>query len=180
MVRSMDSSTLAVSQSSFAVVTFIVAPALLTNASSVLAMSTINRMLRTRDRMSQLYADSEKGGQDAIGCEHLMRLTDRVERQALMLLTALRWVYVALGSFVAATLVTLLAAVLEHLGVPGWSRSFTFGGMLLGISGVTGLICGCVNLFRTTKLSMSNIAEEAMLIRERQAQRKAEHPPGQC
>ncbi len=40
------------SQSPFAVVAFIVAPAMLTNASSVLAMSSINRMLRTRDRMS--------------------------------------------------------------------------------------------------------------------------------
>ena len=38
--------------SPFAVLTFIVAPAILTNATSVLAMSTINRMLRTRERMS--------------------------------------------------------------------------------------------------------------------------------
>jgi hypothetical protein len=34
-------------QSPFAALTFVAAPAILTNASSVLAMSAINRMLRT-------------------------------------------------------------------------------------------------------------------------------------
>jgi len=38
----------------FAVLTFIAAPALLTNATSVLVLSTANRMLRTRDRMREL------------------------------------------------------------------------------------------------------------------------------
>ena len=42
--------------SPFAVLTFIVAPALLTNSSSVLALSTINRTLRTRERMHELFA----------------------------------------------------------------------------------------------------------------------------
>ena len=37
-------------QNPFAVLTFIVAPTILTNATSVLAMSAINRMLRTRER----------------------------------------------------------------------------------------------------------------------------------
>jgi len=42
--------------SPFAVLTFIVAHALLTNSSRVLALSTINRMLRTRERMPELFA----------------------------------------------------------------------------------------------------------------------------
>jgi len=48
-------------QSPFGALTFVAAPALLTNASSVLALSTINRMLRTRDRMHELFAKSEAG-----------------------------------------------------------------------------------------------------------------------
>jgi len=44
----------AFTRSPFAVLTFIAAPAPLTNATSVLALSTINRMLRTRDRMTEL------------------------------------------------------------------------------------------------------------------------------
>jgi len=42
-------------QNPFAALTFVAAPALLTNASSVLALGTINRMLRTRDRMHELF-----------------------------------------------------------------------------------------------------------------------------
>jgi hypothetical protein len=55
----MDVST--VLQSPFAPLTFVVAPALLTNASSVLAMSTVNRMIRAHDRMHGFFAKSEAG-----------------------------------------------------------------------------------------------------------------------
>ena len=57
----MDSNSL--TQSPFAALTFVAAAALLTNASSMLGSSTNNRMLRPRDRMSQLFVKSEAGGQ---------------------------------------------------------------------------------------------------------------------
>src|SRR5437667_8496989 len=102
----------AFTQNPFSVLTFIVAPALLTNASSVLALSTINRMLRTRDRMKELFDKSEAGGQSEVEGMRLITQVDRVEKQAVLLLQALRSVYVALGAFVSATLVTLLGASL--------------------------------------------------------------------
>lgn len=157
--------------SSFSVVTFIVAPALLTNASSVLAMSTINRMLRTRDRMAQLYAKSEEGQFPDKEREYLLRQVGRVENQALLLLRALRAIYVALGSFSAATLVTLIAAVIEQIHPEIGVQPLTGFGIVLGATGVCGLIFGSVNLFNTTRLSIANIAEEAASIRARQALR---------
>src|SRR3989442_3715669 len=90
--------------SPFAVLTFIVAPALLTNSSSVLAMSTINRMLRTRDRMHELYTASEKPDASEKDSARVLEQVTRVEHQALLLLQALRFIYVALGSFASATL----------------------------------------------------------------------------
>jgi hypothetical protein len=159
------------SQSPFAVVTFIVAPAMLTNASSVLAMSTINRMLRTRDRMGQLYARSEGETLSDQESAHLIVQVDRVERQALFLLRGLRAIYVALGAFAAATLVTLLAAVIEQTHVLMWFRPLTGLGIVLGIIGVGGLIFSTVSLFHATRLSLANISEEASMIRERQAAR---------
>lgn len=160
-------------QSPFAVVTFIVAPALLTNASSVLAMSTTNRMLRTRDRMSELYAKSEEGSLTDAESAHLIGQVERVENQALLLLVALRAIYVALGAFAAATLVTLLAAVIEQAHIPAWIQPLTGLGILLGIVGVSGLITSTVNLFRATRLSLANLSEEAAIIRERQMERTA-------
>src|SRR5688572_31397613 len=100
----MDATSL--SQNPFAVLTFIAAPAILTNASSVLAMSTINRMLRARERMHQLLTEAENS--TLYRGANLLELVSRAERQGILLLDAMRWIYVSLGAFAAATFVTLL------------------------------------------------------------------------
>jgi hypothetical protein len=97
---------------------------------------------------------------------------NRVERQAMLLLGALHWIYVALGSFAAASLVTLVGAVSGELGSEIFMRIVVGIGLLLGFAGVMGLIGGCVNLFHATRLSLVNIREEAELIRARQEQLK--------
>ncbi len=162
-------------QNPFGVLTFIVAPAILTNATSVLAMSTINRMLRTRDRMHELLKESADPAtaQDA----KFVEKTNRVEQQALLLLKALHWIYVALGAFAAAALVTLLGALFGALEHETLIRVIIGAGLLLGFAGVAGLIGGCVNLFHATQLSLVNIREEAALIRARQ-ERQGNAIPG--
>ena len=157
-------------QNPFAVLTFIVAPAILTNATSVLAMSTINRMLRTRERMQQLYARSEDSTKFRGAA--FVEQVNRVEKQAIHLLSALRWIYTALGAFAAASLVTLLGAVAGQLGNELFMGIVVGAGLLLGVLGVAGLVGGCLNLLHATQLSLMNIREEAALIRARQEQQK--------
>ena len=157
----------------FAVLTFIAAPAILTNATSVLALSTINRMLRTRDRMLELLKESETG---AVQRPNFLEQVNRVERQSALLLSALHWIYVGLGAFAAASLVTLLGAVGGQFGQEIVTRIVIGLGLLLGFTGVGGLIGGCVNLFKATQLSLLNIQEEAELIRTRQAKFKTLPP----
>src|SRR5438552_11762341 len=163
--------TISLTQSPFAVLTFIAAPALLTNASSVLALSTINRMLRTRDRMKELFAKSQADAEP--DATRLVGQVDRVEKQAVLLLRALRSIYVALGAFSGATLVTLLGAGLAPFQGALWFRLLAGLGVGLGFVGVGGLVFGSFNLFQATQLSLLNIREEAALIRERQATRRA-------
>ena len=166
-------------QSPFAVLTFIAAPAVLTNAASVLAMSTTNRMLRTRDRMTELLEQSQAGLKSTSDPRRLIGQVSRVERQASLLLGALRWIYVALGSFAAASLVTLLGAALGHWEAAGWFHGLIGCGLLLGFVGVGGMVSGCWNLLRTTQLSLENIQEEADLIRKQQERlRQSLSPPG--
>lgn len=153
----------------FAVLTFIAAPAILTNATSVLAMSTINRMLRARDRMHELFKESENTSK-LLG-DKFIEQVNRVERQAAMLLSAMRWVYTALGAFVLTTLMTLAGAVAGQFGSQTLMRAIIGAGLLLGVVGVTGLVGGCVNLFHTTQLSLMNIHDEAEAIRARQHRR---------
>ena len=163
----------AVAQSPFAALTFVAAPALLTNASSVLALSTINRMLRTRDRMHELFAKSEKGGQSAVEAARLIAQVNRVEKQASLLLLSLRSIYVALAAFACATLVTLLGAGLAPLqGGAFWLHWLAGVGVGLGLLGVGGLVLGCLTLFQATQLSLLNIQDEATVIREQQTTRR--------
>jgi hypothetical protein len=165
----------ALTQSPFAVLTFIAAPALLTNSSSVLALSTTNRMLRTRDRMKELFMESERGAQSDSQREWLITQVERVEKQGVLLLNGLRSIYVALGAFAAATLVTLLGAALFSLQEALWFRLLAALGVVLGFIGVGGLIFGTANLFRATQLSMAGMRDEAGLIRESQG-KKIQNP----
>jgi hypothetical protein len=158
-------------QSPFAALTMIVAPAMLTNASCVLAMSTINRMLRTRERMRELLAESEQENRAASDVERAARQVDRVERQATLLMGAVASIYVALGSFALATLVSLLGAVFVSFPEQWLFRVFGAIGFTLGVIGVTGLVFGCARLFHATRLSLLNIREEGEVIRERRRQR---------
>ncbi len=153
-------------QNPFAVLTFIVAPAILTNATSVLAMSTVNRMLRTRQRMHELFDKSEQSA--VFQGEEFSEQVNRTEKQGVLQLQAMRWIYVALGAFAAATLLTLLGAVAGHWTGISVVRVIVGISLVLGFAGVSGLIFGCMNLFRATRLSLKNISEEAALIRARQ------------
>jgi hypothetical protein len=157
--------------SPFAALTLIVAPAMLTNASCVLAMSTINRMLRTRERMRELLKESEADGAPLEDVARNTRQVDRVERQAVLLMGALGSIYVALGSFALATLVSLLGAAFATTENPGPFRVLAMMGFVLGFVGVTGLVIGSARLFHATQLSLLNIREEAEAIRRRRLER---------
>ena len=162
-----------VAHSPFAALTMIVAPAMLTNASCVLAMSTINRMLRTRERMRELLHESEDESQPTEDAERTARHVDRVERQATLLMSALGSIYVALGSFALATLVSLLGGAFVSVAGPMFFRVVAALGFILGVIGVTGLVAGCARLFHATQLSLLNIREEAEVIRKRRVERAA-------
>lgn len=151
-------------QSPFAPLTFVVAPALLTNASSVLAMSTVNRMIRAHDRMHGFFAKAEAGELS----DFFLAQVDRVEKQAALLLRALHSIYVALAAFACATLVTLLGAALLPIAGATEIRLLAGFGVGLGFVGIGGLVVGCLNLFRATYLSVLNIHDEAGAIRQRQ------------
>lgn len=164
--------------SPFTVLTFIAAPALLTNATSVLAMSTTTRMLRTRDAMAQLLRRSEGHNLTGEDADRMVAQVNRTEKQAGLLLGALGAIYLALGSFSGATLVTLIGAAMAEFGFKPY---LAYVGVGLGAFGVVFVIIGSLRLFQATQLSIANIHEEAKLIRTRYAHNLSEldeNPPG--
>lgn len=157
-----------ITQSPFSVVTFIAAPALLTNATSVLAMSTISRMLSTRDQMRDMHAKSQEGKLPQKEAARFLEKVNRVERQADLLLRSLHAIYIALAAFAGATLVTLLGAGTATFKEVLILNVLVAVGIGLGFVGVGGLVVGCSKLFQATQISLVNIRDEAAQIREHQ------------
>src|SRR5258708_11805316 len=96
----------------FGILTFIVAPAILTNASSVMALGTSNRFARAIDRaraLSSLIEGKDNDPDPEIALR--IRQLRVAERRVLLLVRALTAFYLSVGAFAAASLVSLLGAV---------------------------------------------------------------------
>jgi hypothetical protein len=152
-----------VTTSPFALLSLIAAPAVLTNAASVLALSTSNRFLRASERLRGLTARYDH----ALAPEAralVVKQLQRVEKQASMLLTALRAAYVGIGSFVSASLISILGAGVE-VSPFHWAFGLFAGlALVVGVVGAGGMVWACVNLLGATRLAMLNMSDEAELI----------------
>ncbi len=152
----------------FAVLSLIAAPAVLTNASSVLALSTSNRFLRAAERIRAVSEKLERC-RTPEEKQMLLKQVERIEKQAVLLLRALRGVYVSLGAFAGASLISIVGAALPATPLGRYEAVVVAVALVVGVIGAFGLISACLNLFHATRLSMTNISEEAALIRERES-----------
>lgn len=152
----------------FAILTLIVAPAILTNASSVLSLSTSNRLARATDRareVGQRLLDA--GAADDPLTPVRLRQLDRLQRRSVLLLSSLRLFYLALGFFAATAIVSLLGAALQRMFQ---SESHLLLQVLLWLSAASGsvavgsIIAGCTLLLRETGLAVQNIQDEAAVV----------------
>ena len=136
----------------FAILSLISGPALLTNATGLLTLSTSNRFGLAIDRSRSLVKILESREDNAHLALHL-RQTDRVERRIMLLLYALRAFYLSIGSFAAASLISLLGAALTSSGQQAVFR------FIIGLALFTGVV-------RETQLAALNVRDDLALVRE--------------
>lgn len=151
----------------FALLTFIAAPAILTNASSVMALGTSNRFARAVDRARALgKADPRTDPATAALRDRQLTL---VNRRGLLLVRALTAFYLSVGSFAAASLVSLLGAVAVAAHQPEL-RMISFAvALVVGVAGVGGLMTGSAILFWESRLTLRILSEELAF--------RHDHPP---
>jgi hypothetical protein len=152
----------------FAVLTFISAPAVLTNASSVLLFGTGNRYGRAVDRAHEL-ADMVLRGGDVASAELKLRVRqlESAQRRTLLIVRALTCFYTAVAAFVGSTLISLIGAILVSTGaVHGVSGTFSIA-FLCGSVGVVGMIAGALMLAAESRFSFSVLRQENAFITER-------------
>ena len=153
----------------FAVITAVVAPALLTNASSVLCLGIGNRIGRVVDRTRIVAAEIAPLHFDHAEYQILVSQLERLQVRAELLFRALRLSYASLGSFAAAALISLVGSALAFYDVQLWFRAAGAIAFAIGAFGVVGLVYGCTMTVRETRLALQSIAEEAKLARARYA-----------
>jgi len=152
-----------VANNPFAVLTAIVAPAILTNACSVLALGTSNRLGRVVDRTRVVASDiaaSKPGSEGFVEWTSQLRA---LEMRTHMLLRALRLFYAALGLFASSALISVAGSIAAFYGQ---RLLFQVGAMLAVVSGgsaVLGLSAGCFSMVNETRLAVRSLGEEARM-----------------
>jgi hypothetical protein len=144
----------------FAVLTAIVAPCILTNACSVLALGTSNRVARVVDRTRVLTAELARLGTGEPGQARRLRQIERLRARARLLMSALRIIYAALGSFAACALISVLGALATSYEVPALFHASAVVALAVGLGGVSALVIGCSKMVAETRLALLGMTEE--------------------
>jgi hypothetical protein len=168
-----------ISESPFAILTFIAAPAVFTNAASVLSLGTGNRLARVVDRTRQISDELHKNATDNLLNQMYLRQLARLDRRADRLVRGMTCFYTAVGAFAAASLVAVFGASLaatEH-GIP--FPAVAFFSLGAGIVGFVGLSTGSVLLVQETRLAVVTLHEEANIVKQQllAASRLRDAPP---
>ena len=152
----------------FAILTFISAPAILTNASCVLLFGTGNRYGRAIDRVHELFEAIQRGGNaDESELQLRTRQLEAAETRTLLIVRALTCFYVAVAGFVASTLLSLIGAVLVHTPFESEMVLSVTVALMAGTVGVFAMIIGAIMLARESRFSLRILREEKNFIAER-------------
>lgn len=159
----------------FAILTFIAAPAVLTNAASLLTMSTSNRFGRNVDRARALIklldayrlagpnATPQQRAEDAMN----RKLLEWMDLRTALLMRAMSLLYFAIGSFAAGSLTSLVGAIVATTQHPYAVWATLTLAVATGIAGLGGLIWGGWLLTVESRLALKTIREEMNFHRAR-------------
>jgi hypothetical protein len=147
----------------FAALSIVVAPAILTSASSVLCLGTANRLARVVDRTRTVSTQLANLAPNPETTSTFRRQLEELRVRCSLVLRALICFYVSIGSFVAGALILLVGSLFT---TPDLRLAFNFLAileLLSGIVGVGSLMFGCSIMVRETRLAIRNLAEETEL-----------------
>ena len=168
-------------QSPWALLTFLAAPAILTNASTVLALGTSNRLARAADRAraaSSALLGARSTAQGPLAPDATTSIQaeefDTAAHRAAMLVQALRRFYLSAGCFAAAACVALLGAIGAYFDAHALDVTARAMAILATIAGVGSLVSGTLHLVAETRVALASIARQVESV---ERWRKTRVPP---
>lgn len=144
-----------------ALLTFISAPAVMTNASCVLLFGTGNRYSRAIDRVHEL-AEIVRLNFTVRSAEQLLRI-DQLragERRAAFIVRALSCFYTAVAGFTASTLICLIGAILHGRGDERLFSTLILSALAIGTLGALAIIAGALMLLAESWYSFRILKKE--------------------
>lgn len=150
--------------SPFAILTAVVAPALLTNSSTVLVLGLGNRIARVIDRTRTVAGVMASVAENSELHQRLRQQAALLKQRSQMLGKALRLGYAAVGGFAAEALIAVLGGVLVHYEFPIPARVAALIALVIGFLSVGSLVSACVYMVRETAIALDNLAEEASTV----------------
>ena len=147
----------------FAVLTIVVAPAILTSASSMLCLGTNNRLGRVVDRTRIVSAQLTTLAATDESRPLYQHQLQSLEVRWTLVLRALKLFYISLGSFATAALISLLGAILTGSALHAAFMVIALFALSSGTVGVAGLVIGCATMVKETRLAIEDLSKEAAL-----------------
>ena len=152
----------------FAALTFIAAPALLTNASSLLLLGTTNRLARAVDRVRAVVAQLDHlAASEKTLAQIELDLLALAEQRVRIIVRAMTAFYLAVGSFAFGTMLALVGAAIvspAHDEARTWVLRLTIGACVIGVAAI---MSGSLALVFESRITFRILTEEAGLARKR-------------
>lgn len=140
--------------------TAIAAPAILTNACSVLALGTSNRVARVVNRTRILVTELSHLERGAPSHKRHLAQIERLGTRSDLLVRALRTIYAALGGFATSALLAAVGGSAAFYDEALISHIAAVVGLLVGLFAVGGLVSGCVLMVAETRLALLSVRQQ--------------------
>ncbi len=157
--------------SPFAALTFIAAPALLTNAASVLLLGTSNRLARAVDRVRIVAERLDHHASPGSVTDREVGDLERAERRVRVIVSALTAFYLAVAAFAFSTMVALLGASFLSPGETALLPVVVRTTIASAVVGVASIVFGSLSLVFESRLTFALLHAEADVIRRRYIRR---------
>jgi hypothetical protein len=144
----------------FVVLSYVSGPALLTNATSLLALSTANRFARSIDRsryLTGLLSQPALDSMHAVEVEELGTVGHRIR----LIGVAISSLYLAAAMFALATVMSILGAVLAQMIVGAIFDVIVVFAVILGLVGFAAFVVAALALVIETRITMRSLANES-------------------
>lgn len=150
----------------FALLTFLAAPALLTNAAALMIFSTSNRLARASDRARTLAIEVRRS-EDHTSPEFMLntKLFRLAAERTEHLVKALSALYLALASFAAGTGLALAGSVGVAAGAMWVERLTLVAAGPVAAVGIAAFALSAGRLFRESGMALEGIRMEQELVR---------------